>query len=452
MCIRDRFQGVPAVAGSACDATKVSMIGVAYTNDSTLEVTVDTDMDTFATALYVKIDDELATNPSLRIWRPEVGIAPKLSDAELLTMAVLQALLGFTSETRFLRYARKHLGGYFPYLPHQSGYNKRLRRAQAQLNALIRELGQDTDLWDDDTWVIDSTPVECGRSRPTARRSDLAGFAGYGYCASHTRYFWGLRLHLVCTPAGLPVAFALANPKIDEREVARDLFEIDPDLLSHRPGHLPLVDLGIGQCEGNRKASWRTDQVQSQSPEVAGVAGAVSIAGEPGEITSSGRRTGASALHRRGVDHPGVVIPEVGVLTKLPDQGVELSLGPSQPLVIAGLMGQVGEVATQMLAGVAEEPGLRGEAEQRLEHRHGQQLGITQLGGDTHLGPPDPKRRIGRQFIVDLHVQCGSEGVHIGVHGDLLGRIVGVSNADHGRLRRVTRGPSYSGDPLESVI
>jgi hypothetical protein len=90
------------------------MIGVAKTNDSTWEVTVDADMDTFATALYVKIDDELATNPSLRIWRPKVGIAPKLSDAELLTMAVLQALLGFTSETRFLRYAHRHLRGFFP--------------------------------------------------------------------------------------------------------------------------------------------------------------------------------------------------------------------------------------------------------------------------------------------------------------------------------------------------
>jgi hypothetical protein len=186
---------------------------------------VDTDMDTFATALYVKIDDELAINPLLRIWRPAVGIAPQLSDAELLTMAVIQALLGFTSETRFLRFAHEHLRGFFPYLPHQSGYNKRLRKSQAQLNALIRVLGQDTDLWDDDTWVIDSTPVECGRSVPTARRSDLAGFAGYGYCASHSRYFWGLRLLLVCTPAGLPVTFALANPKVDEREVARDLFE-----------------------------------------------------------------------------------------------------------------------------------------------------------------------------------------------------------------------------------
>ena len=50
-------------------------------------------------------------------------------------------------------------------------------------------------------WVVDSTPVECGRSRETARRSDLAGWAEYGYCASHSRYFWGLRLHLVVHPA-----------------------------------------------------------------------------------------------------------------------------------------------------------------------------------------------------------------------------------------------------------
>jgi hypothetical protein len=96
-------------------------------------------------------------------------------------LAVIQALLGFTSGARFLRYASSHLTHLFPYLPKQSGYNKRLRRASAQLNALIRLLATDTDLWSDDTWVIDSTPVECGRSRQTAKRSDLVGFAGYGY-------------------------------------------------------------------------------------------------------------------------------------------------------------------------------------------------------------------------------------------------------------------------------
>jgi hypothetical protein len=63
---------------------------------------VDADLDTFVTALYVTLDDTLRTRPELRQWRPKVGLAPKLSDAELLTLAVLQALLGFTSETRFL--------------------------------------------------------------------------------------------------------------------------------------------------------------------------------------------------------------------------------------------------------------------------------------------------------------------------------------------------------------
>jgi hypothetical protein len=43
-------------------------------------------------------------------------------------------------------------------------------------------------------WVADSTPVECARSREAVARSDLAGWAEYGYCASHSRFFWGLRL------------------------------------------------------------------------------------------------------------------------------------------------------------------------------------------------------------------------------------------------------------------
>jgi hypothetical protein len=208
---------------------------------------MEADMDTFVTALYVKIDDTLRDTPTLRLWRPTVGIAPKLSDAELVTMAVLQALLGFTSEARFLRHARKHLRSFFPYVPGQSGYNKRLRKSATQLQALIRVLAADTDLFFDATWVIDSTPVECGRSRQTALRSDLVGLAGYGYCASHSRYFWGLRLHLVCTPAGLPITFALANAKTDEREVARDLLELEPDLI--RPGQVLLADKGYASAE-----------------------------------------------------------------------------------------------------------------------------------------------------------------------------------------------------------
>jgi hypothetical protein len=167
----------------------------------------------------VQIDDWLKAEPQRAPWRPAAGIAPELTDAEALTLAVLQALLGYVSEARWLRFARHQMRHLFPYLPGQPGHNKRLRRLAGTMRWLIRVLAAGTSLWADDVWAVDSTPVECGRSKETARRSDLAGWAAYGYCASHSRYFWGLRLHLVCTLHGLPVGFALAGAKADERQV-----------------------------------------------------------------------------------------------------------------------------------------------------------------------------------------------------------------------------------------
>jgi hypothetical protein len=199
-------------------------------------------MDALATALYVRTDDLLKESPQLAPWRPEVGIGPQLSDAELVTLAVMQALLGFTSEARWLRYAHAHLRHLFPYLPNQPGYNKRLRRAAALIRHCIRVLAASTTLWTGDVWVVDSAPVECGRSRETARRSDLAGWAQYGYCASHSRWFWGLRLHLVCPLHGLPVAFALTGAKADERQVLLAMFTADPALVTSRPGQVLIGD------------------------------------------------------------------------------------------------------------------------------------------------------------------------------------------------------------------
>jgi Transposase DDE domain len=203
---------------------------------------VDADLDTLATALYVKIDELLTASPQLAPTRPRMGIAPKLSDAELVTLAVMQALLGFTSEARWLRYADRHLRHLFPYRPGQSGYNKRLRGAVWLIRHAIRAVATDTELWSDDVWIVDSTPVECGRSRETTKRSALAGWAQYGYCASHSRWFWGLRLHLVCTLHGLPVAFALTGAKADERQVLLDLLSVEPELVAARPGQTLVAD------------------------------------------------------------------------------------------------------------------------------------------------------------------------------------------------------------------
>ena len=201
------------------------------------------DLDTLATRLYVTIDDLLTEHPQWAPQRPEVGIAPKLTDAELITLAVIQALLGFTSDSRFIRHARTHLRSLFPYLPNRPGYNKRLRHATATMQHIIAALARDCPSWHDDLWLVDSTPVECGRSRETVKRSDMAGYATYGYCASHSRFFWGLRLHLIATPSGLPVAYALTGAKTDERDTALAMIHLDP-ALDGRPGQVLMADKG----------------------------------------------------------------------------------------------------------------------------------------------------------------------------------------------------------------
>ena len=148
-------------------------------------------MDTLATALYVKTDDLLKKSPQLAPYRPKTGIGPKLAGAELVTLAVMKALMGFTSEARWLRYARAHLCHLFPYLPQQPGYNKRLRGAAPLIRHCIRALAASTASWTDDVWIVDSTPWSAAAPARLPNAPTWPEWAEYGYCASHSRYFCG---------------------------------------------------------------------------------------------------------------------------------------------------------------------------------------------------------------------------------------------------------------------
>ncbi len=68
---------------------------------------MDADLDTLVTALYVKIDDRLVKD---RL----PGHPARLSQPELVCLAVAQALLGFHSEHRWIRFALCHLRGLLP--------------------------------------------------------------------------------------------------------------------------------------------------------------------------------------------------------------------------------------------------------------------------------------------------------------------------------------------------
>jgi hypothetical protein len=108
--------------------------------------------------------------------------APLLSDSELITLTVAQVLQGYHCERGWIRHIHSpQWRGMFPYLPDQSGYHKRLKNAHPMLCKAILTLASCCLSWFDDMWMTDATPVPCGMSRETVKRSDLAGHAGYGY-------------------------------------------------------------------------------------------------------------------------------------------------------------------------------------------------------------------------------------------------------------------------------
>jgi hypothetical protein len=173
------------------------------------------DLDTLCTVIYCTADDLLAeARPNAR---------RRVSDAELVTLCVAQAIMGIPSDRRFLAVARKRLVYLFPELPSQPAYWKRWRRLTDAIEWLMGVFASTSPGFADDLLLVDSTPVPCAASRETVKRSALGEAAGYGYCAAHTRLYWGFRLHLLAAPDGTPRAFILADPRRGEREVALEL-------------------------------------------------------------------------------------------------------------------------------------------------------------------------------------------------------------------------------------
>jgi hypothetical protein len=178
---------------------------------------MDADLDLLLTTVFVTADDLLPARQN--------NAARRVTDAEVVTLCVAQAIMGIPSDRRFLAVAAKRLGHLFPRLPRQPGYFKRRRRLADTLEWLMGIFAGQSPGFQDDLPLIDSTPVECARSRETVKRSALADAADYGWCGSHSRYFWGFRLHAIFAPDGTPRALELASPKLDERDVGLVLLE-----------------------------------------------------------------------------------------------------------------------------------------------------------------------------------------------------------------------------------
>ena len=205
------------------------------------------DLDTLLTALYVELTDRIIPLRGLPGRGP--GRPPEVTDAELACLAVAQVLLRCDDERHWLRAAAAPGRAPVPAAAGPERVQHPARQLAPLMEAALRWLADATPATAELLRLMDATPVPCGNSAVTAKRSDLFGYAGYGYCPSHSRWYWGCKLLLICTCDGTVTGFGLANPKLHgERDQARQTLERQP---ANRPapGTAVVTDKGLSGQE-----------------------------------------------------------------------------------------------------------------------------------------------------------------------------------------------------------
>jgi hypothetical protein len=187
-----------------------------------------TELEALVVAAYVFADDYPVP---ARGGRP-----PATTDAELVALAVAQAAIGISSDRQFLGLIDRVLPGWFPHLPHQSQYNRRLRGLVELISVVQQQLARLID--SGGVRLADGSQVAVANYAGCQHRSHFAGFARYGYARSQHRFIWGVRLVLLTDDRGTPLGYTIVPA--NEKE-----YEPLADLLTGVPAEVVIADKGF---------------------------------------------------------------------------------------------------------------------------------------------------------------------------------------------------------------
>ncbi len=183
------------------------------------------DLDSLLVSLYVLVDDWQEERRPLTPRKP--GRPVLLSDAEVLTLAILSQWPRWRSERDFWRFASTHLRSYFPNLVSQSQLNRRVRALEPELKALQCDLAATLADGSEVYHVLDSTLIPAVVRVRACRRGLFAGQATFGRCVSKTEWVYGFKVALSVSPEGVIMAFGLAEANSDERLIGEFLLTSD---------------------------------------------------------------------------------------------------------------------------------------------------------------------------------------------------------------------------------
>ena len=175
--------------------------------------------DELATIVYVLVDDWYQCD-GVQLLAGKRGKKPRFSDSEVITLVLLMDYLPFPGETQYLGFIRANYLALFPKLVDQSQFNHRARSLRLLVEQLRRYWSGLLGVLDQGEYLLDTKPIPVVGYKRSKRRSDFAGSADYGHCASRNMKCFGYKLVLVSTLDGIPVVYELVPANTDERKAA----------------------------------------------------------------------------------------------------------------------------------------------------------------------------------------------------------------------------------------
>ncbi len=183
------------------------------------------DFESLLVIVFVLVDDwyQLERKSS----KPSVsGAKPKMSNSEIMTLALMMDYLPFPGETQFIGFIRANYGEWFPNLLERSQFNRRLRKLGDEIETLRRRWVKQLGVEAANSFVIDTKPIPVVGYKRSKRHSDFDGSANYGYCAARKMKYFGYKLVVLSTLGGIPVAYELVSANTDERKAVEGVLQM----------------------------------------------------------------------------------------------------------------------------------------------------------------------------------------------------------------------------------
>lgn len=212
------------------------------------------DKNTVLTIIFTLVD-EIMKEPYIVKHLKRPGQHPKLSDSEVITIALYQELIGENREDHFFRLHREELRQYFPEFNERSRYNRRKRDLSQMFLIIKSSLGMILGLSEIKIAAIDSAPIPVTGYKRDKKHTDFTQ-AAYGYCSSKALKYFGFKFHSLVSICGSIIDFCLTNAASYDDQVVEEFLDRNQTHIQEVLGDKAYVSEELKQLLREQMGIW----------------------------------------------------------------------------------------------------------------------------------------------------------------------------------------------------